>query len=242
MVWLNEAQFYLDPADAGLGERVAAGLRELLRDPGRAPVLVLATLWPQFWDGLTARPERRRPAYQARELLAGHDIDRARRVSPPAQLQRLGRRPTDARLAQAAAQAQDGQITQFLAGAPDLLARYQHAPPAARALIQAAMDARRLGCGPHLPLALLEAAAPGYLTDTEWDQLDDDWLDQALIYTAMPCNGIPRAPDPHPPPRPRPAPRRSRAGRRPRWSTVVPAGRLPRPARPPPPPRLDPAA
>ena len=46
VVWLNEAQFYLDPADAGLGERVAAGLRELLRDPGRAPVLVLATMWP----------------------------------------------------------------------------------------------------------------------------------------------------------------------------------------------------
>ena len=50
VVWLNEAQFYLDVADGGLGERVAAGLRELLRDPARAPVLVLATLWPQFWD------------------------------------------------------------------------------------------------------------------------------------------------------------------------------------------------
>jgi hypothetical protein len=52
VVWLNEAQFYLDPAEAGLGERVAAGLRELLRDLGRAPVLVLvlvlATMWPQF--------------------------------------------------------------------------------------------------------------------------------------------------------------------------------------------------
>ena len=46
VVWLNEAQFYLDAADGGLGERVAAGLRELLRDPVRAPVLMLATLWP----------------------------------------------------------------------------------------------------------------------------------------------------------------------------------------------------
>ena len=54
VVWLNEAQFYLD-AEAGLGERVAAGLRGLLRDPGRAPVLVLATLWPQYWHDLTAR-------------------------------------------------------------------------------------------------------------------------------------------------------------------------------------------
>jgi len=40
VVWLNEAQFYLD-AGGGLGERVAAGLRELLRellrDPARTP-------------------------------------------------------------------------------------------------------------------------------------------------------------------------------------------------------------
>ena len=49
VIWLNEAQFYLD-ASGGLGERVAAGLRELLRDPAKAPVLVLATLWPRFWD------------------------------------------------------------------------------------------------------------------------------------------------------------------------------------------------
>jgi hypothetical protein len=75
VVWLNEAQFYLGPADAGLGERVAAGLREVLRDPGRAPVLVLATLWPQFWDTLTRRPAHGPdPHAQARDLLAGHDI------------------------------------------------------------------------------------------------------------------------------------------------------------------------
>ena len=62
-------------ADGGLGERVAAGLRELLRDPARAPVLVLATLWPRFWDILTARPAGGPdPHAQARELLAGHDI------------------------------------------------------------------------------------------------------------------------------------------------------------------------
>ena len=69
VVWLNEAQFYLDTAEAGLGERVAAGLRNLLRDPGRAPVLILATLWPQYWDTLTARPAGEDPHAQARELL-----------------------------------------------------------------------------------------------------------------------------------------------------------------------------
>ncbi|MCW2936648.1 MAG: hypothetical protein JWM19_7610 [Actinomycetia bacterium] len=75
VIWLNEAQSYLAPADAGLGERIAAGLRELLRDPGRAPVLVLAALWPQYWIDLTARPAAGTdPHAQARELLAARDI------------------------------------------------------------------------------------------------------------------------------------------------------------------------
>ena len=64
----------------------------------------------------------------------------------------------------AARSARDGQVIQFPAGAPELLARYRHAPPAAAALIGTAMDARRLGMGAGLPQAFLEAAAPGYLT------------------------------------------------------------------------------
>ena len=110
-----------------------------------------------------------------------------------AQLQRLSQ-AGDARLAQAAAGAQDGQVIQFLAGAPDLLARYRNAPPAAKALIHAAMDARRLGTGIALPRAFLAAATPppGYLTDTEWDALDDDWLEQALRYTAKDARGVRR--------------------------------------------------
>ena len=80
-------------------------------------------------------------------------------------------------------------MIQFLAGAPELLARYRNAPPAAAALIDAAMDARRLGMGAGLPQAFLEAAAPGYLTDAEWDALGEDWLEQALAYAAVPCKG-----------------------------------------------------
>ena len=191
VVWLNEAQFYLDPAEAGLGEQVAAGLRELLRNPGCAPVLVLATVWPQFWDALTARPAR--PASrddrhaQARELLAGHDIP-VPAAFTPAQIGQLAR-TADARMALAARSAPDGEVIQFLAGAPELLARYRNAPPAAAALIHAAMDARRLGMGAGLPQAFLDAAAPGYLTGDQWDALGEDWLDQALAYTAVPCKG-----------------------------------------------------
>jgi hypothetical protein len=48
------------------------------------------------------------------------------------------------------------------------------------------MDARRLGHRAALPHALLEVASPAYLTDTEWDALDE-----ALAYTAAPCKGVP---------------------------------------------------
>ncbi len=188
VLWLNEAQFYLGPAEPGLGERVAAGLRELLRDPARAPVLVLATLWPRFWDTLTARPDGDAdPHAQARELLAGHDIP-VPGAFTPAQVAGLAR-AGDARLALAAKSAADGQVVQFLAGAPELLARYRNAPPAARAVTEAAMDARRLGMGAALPCSFLEAAAPGYLDDDQWDGLGEDWLEQALAYTAVPCKG-----------------------------------------------------
>jgi hypothetical protein len=210
-VGLNEAQFYLDVADGGSGERVAAGLRELLRAPASAPVLVLATLWPQFWDGLTARPAGGAdPHAQARELLAGHNIT-VPAAFTAGQLQRLGE-SGDPRLVQAAVGAQDGQVIQVLAGAPELLARYRNAPPAAAALIEAAMDARRLGMGIGLPQAFLAAAAPGYLTDTEWDALGEDWLEQALAYTAVPAKGV-RGPLTRIRPRP-PRPRASGPGAR----------------------------
>jgi hypothetical protein len=62
VVWLNEAQLYLDTR-ADVGERVAARLRELLRDPVRRPVLVLATLWPAHWEKLTLAMKWIAPAF-----------------------------------------------------------------------------------------------------------------------------------------------------------------------------------
>ena len=64
------------------------------------------------------------------------------------------------RLTQAIAAARDGQVIQFLAGAPELLARYRNAPPAAAALIDTAMDGRRLGTGIGLPHAFLQQPRP----------------------------------------------------------------------------------
>src|SRR5262249_3941717 len=66
-----------------------------------------------------------------------------------------------------------------------------NAPPPAKALIHAAMDARRMGHSLALSHVLLEAAAPAYLTATEWDDAGEDWLEQALAWTAAPAQGIP---------------------------------------------------
>jgi hypothetical protein len=49
----TEAQHHLLTPAAELGEQVAAGLRDLPRDPGRRPVPVLVTV----------RPERRLPVF-----------------------------------------------------------------------------------------------------------------------------------------------------------------------------------
>ncbi|AWW36352.1 hypothetical protein [Streptomyces cadmiisoli] len=188
VVWLNEAQNYLAPDP--MGEHVAAGLRELLHDPSRAPVLVLGTLWPEHWDTLTTRTT---PDWHAgaRDLLSGHKID-VPDAFPRVALAALDATDdADPRLVQAVQHAKGAQITQYLAGVPYLIDRYQAARGATLALIRAAMDARRLGAGPHIPLDWLADAAPGYLTDTEYHMLDGDWLSKTLAYVITPCNGIP---------------------------------------------------
>ncbi|MFE2823391.1 hypothetical protein ACFXGZ_09740, partial [Streptomyces sp. NPDC059271] len=190
VVWLNEAQDYLVPDT--LGEQVAAGLRTLLHDATRGPVLVLATLWPRYWQTLTTRTAPDLHS-QSRQLLGGHEINVAEKFGP-ADMAALAQSPdADPRLAEAAERSQDGQVTQYLAGVPVLLSRYRNAKgtPATLALIHAAMDVRRLGAGPRIPLAWLADAAPGYLTDSERNAADEDWLTRALDYVTQDCNGIP---------------------------------------------------
>ncbi|MFE7183081.1 hypothetical protein [Streptomyces erythrochromogenes] len=190
VVWLNEAQHYLAPDP--LGERLAAGLRNLLHDAARGPVLVLGTLWLEHWNTLTTRTDPDRHAH-ARELLHGHKIDVPDAFTPTELAALADSASIDPRLTEAAQRAQDHQVTQYLAGVPVLMDRYHAARGATRALVHAAMDTRRLGAGPHIPLAWLAEAAPGYLTDTEWNTAttSGDWLAQALDHVTRECNGIP---------------------------------------------------
>jgi hypothetical protein len=193
VIWLNEAQNILAPERHG--EQLAAAIKRLVHMPGRGPILVLGTLWPEHWDALTRRPEVMNPDIheQARALLDGHALAVPGDFAEADPIALAAAASSDPRLAQAAARAIDGQITQYLAGVPVLIDRYEAAVPAVKAVLHAAMDARRLGAGPHLPLAWLAEAGPGYLTDTQWNKLEDGdgWLHNALAYVTEPAKGIP---------------------------------------------------
>ncbi|MFB6573151.1 hypothetical protein [Streptomyces noursei] len=192
VVWLNEAQRLLLTADPTEGEQAAAALRRIMQSPERRPVLILVTLWPKYWDQLTSEPHdgHRDLHPHARHVLNGSSI-RVPVTFEPDDLGKLREAAArDARLAQAMEHAEQRQVTQYLAGVPALIQRYETAPPPVRALIDAAMDIRRLGYGEHMPLELIEAAAYEYLTDLEFDYLPDDWLEVALAYAAKPQRGI----------------------------------------------------
>jgi hypothetical protein len=193
VVWLNEAQHYLLTPNTTLGERVAAGLRELLRTPARGPVLVLGTIWPEYWATLTATPSPGipDPHAHARALLTGTAIEVPDIFTGPDLAALDEQAATDPRLVEARDHAEEGQITQYLAGGPALLERYTTAPPAAKAVITAAMDARRLGHSLPLPRSLFAHAAFGYLTTQQADDLDNDgrWFETALTYASQPCRG-----------------------------------------------------
>ncbi|ONK15567.1 helix-turn-helix transcriptional regulator [Streptomyces sp. MP131-18] len=207
VVWLNEAQHYL--GDRALGEQIAAAVHHLLVRPERGPVLVLGTLWPEYEAQYNAlpRPGEADPYSRVRELLAGRtlavpDAFDAPALSAAAVLAEEGDRLLADTLTRART---DGRLTQDLAGAPELLNRYQHASPAAKALLHAAMDARRLGVGLHLPQAFLTDAATDYLSQSDYDQLTDNWAERAYAELAKLVHGkqapLPRT-NPRPPRRP----------------------------------------
>ncbi|WP_097967601.1 helix-turn-helix domain-containing protein [Streptomyces sp. or20] len=191
VVWLNEAQHYL--GDRTVGERISAAVHHLLVSEERGPVLVLATLWPEYAARYTAlpTPDRADLYSRTRELLAGRiltvpDAFNASALAAATALAEDGDRLLGDALTRARP---DGRITQDLAGAPELLHRYQHASPAAQALLKAAMDARRLGVGLHLSQAFLTDAASDYLGQDDYDQLAAGWAERAYAELAISVHG-----------------------------------------------------
>ncbi|MGM0364809.1 hypothetical protein ACNFRX_33025, partial [Streptomyces griseoaurantiacus] len=194
VLWLNDANLYLMVKN--YAAQVAASLQALLTDPQRGPVLVLGTIWPDFWDKLTESTYEDDAV--ALGMGAAHQLaDLAVTVEMPATFTSpdLARAAavvaSDPRLQLARSRAVSGRITQFLAGAPYLWRRYEQSAGAARAILHAAMDARRLGHGPLLMEAFLRTAAEGYIDEATWHTLDEDWFTSHLTQLIRPHRQLP---------------------------------------------------
>ena len=165
VVWLGDAQNFLEPATEG--PALADALTKLLALPG--PRIVLATIWPAPFERLTHRSVV--PHAAVGDLLRGRAIrmpsdftqsDLVRGDNPSVMAK-------DRRLQRAAARAVDGEIVQALAGVPEIKSRYQSASPTETAILWAAADAHRLSARWRvLSSAFLFKAAPGYLRKQEW--------------------------------------------------------------------------
>ena len=78
-------------------------------------------------------------------------------------------------------------LTQTLAAAPQLVARWEGAKtaaPYAWAVITAALDAARLGARAPLSADFLHEAAPGYCSSRQQAEAPGDWFEEALAYAA----------------------------------------------------------
>ncbi|PRX22848.1 hypothetical protein [Actinoplanes italicus] len=187
VVWLDEAHhLFLDPVH---GAAIAGALRKALNDPDRRPILALGTTWPEYWAQLVREPSEFDTPAHLRHLLSGKGIGVPSRFEAGELAAVSAAGTTDPRLTEAWERAEEGQITQYLAASPALQQRYETAPVAARALVDAAIDAVRLGHGEQLPAAVLEAAVPGYLTRRQWDDLPDLWERDAWAFAQHSVRG-----------------------------------------------------
>ena len=191
VLWLGELRHY---ADVDGGAAILSRLDGLLEEDG---YVVITTIWPGYWDSYAAAAAAglgaADPAAVAGQLLARLDesyeylpdaynpalggvVDVPDRFTP-AELTAAAETGDLALAAAAAAVGPDGRVTQHLAGARDLLARYDGpgADPGGQAIITAAMDASRLGHAGPLPAALLRDAAAGYLADPHRAGWADRW-------------------------------------------------------------------
>ncbi|GHD39610.1 tetratricopeptide repeat protein [Streptomyces galbus] len=190
VLWLDEIHRFLS---GDRGEQAAAHLREVLSDPRRGPLLVLGTTWPDLWADLVKPREdgdRGDPHAQARALLTGKHF-RVPDTFEDTDVPELRRRAAaDGRLKEALEQGEPGRITQYLAGGRALIHRYETATALQRALIESAMDVRRLGHDTPFPRILLEASIRHYLSAHQYDLVADGDIEHALAELSQPSRGI----------------------------------------------------
>jgi hypothetical protein len=188
VIWLDELQRYLE----GEGGLTGGVVRALLNGPH--PIVIVGTLWPNRYNTYTAVPAPGAPDPHAREreLL---DLATVIRIAPnfsPAEQARARVVAAHDRRVAVALGAGGYGVTQTLAAAPQLVARWADArtdDPYAWAVLTAALDVARLGARAPLSPDLLRAAAPGYCTSAQQAEAPDNWFEQALAYATCKLHG-----------------------------------------------------
>ncbi|GHH22540.1 hypothetical protein [Streptomyces rubradiris] len=186
VVWLDELQNHV----SGAHLLTAATVRTLLAPPHQ--VVVVGTLWPHYYDAWTALPAsgQDEDRYRGeRELLKLAEIVHVAASFGASERERAATLATADERLRCALQAEDFGLTQVLAGAPQLVHRWENAGPYARALMTAAVDATLLGVQSPVPESLLRSAVPGYCRPAERAGAPDDWFEQALHYATRPLLG-----------------------------------------------------
>ena len=152
VIWLDEAQHYLTGPD-----RLTIGVVRALLNSDQ-PMLLVATMWPHWYERLVSPPPAGRPLAEAEDA---EEIDphwHSRQIlTNAARVVRLAGfnkaeyvraercAGEDPRLATAIQDSHYG-LTEVLAAAPQLVDRFEHAADSyAKAIMTAAIDFRRLG-------------------------------------------------------------------------------------------------
>ncbi|MGI5293073.1 HD-GYP domain-containing protein [Nonomuraea polychroma] len=184
VVWLDRLERYLD----GSNRLEPAMVRSLLH----AGAVVVGTIWPEHFRAFTAfpAPGQSDPHAAERELVDLADVVHLSASFSAAEQQRARAAATagDQRIA-LALQSADYGLTQTIAAAPQLVDRWRVADPYAAAVLNAAIDATRLGVVSPLSADLLRAAAPGYCDARQRATAQANWFEAALAYATDTLKG-----------------------------------------------------
>ncbi|RJL20171.1 hypothetical protein D5H75_39680, partial [Bailinhaonella thermotolerans] len=184
VVWLDELQNFLGRPDG-----LTAATARALMDNG---AVLVGTLWSVRYQAYTALPSSGQPDVcgNDRELLrlaekVHLDKDFTRSEQERAhEVAEAG----DQRVA-TALKSKDYGLTQVMAAGPNLVAAWRNADPYAGAVLNAAIDATRLGVQSPLNAELLRAAAPGYCDPSHRATAPSNWFEAALAYATARHNG-----------------------------------------------------
>ncbi|MEU4566975.1 hypothetical protein [Micromonospora sp. NPDC023956] len=184
VVWLDELHRFLDGPHLAPGSTpiTAETVRLLLDRP--TPVVILGTMWPEHAQALRAIDtdpvtHQQHPRHPRALDVLDHRLCRTVTLggfSPGERAAAAALAAADPRLAVAVAD-RHFTVTEVLAGAPEIMRRYEQGTPGQQAILYAAVDARRLGVQAPLTIELLAAAARGHPGTVS---PDDDWATDAI--------------------------------------------------------------